>query len=69
MKRKICAAVMMLLLFTTLLPSGAFAEETQEDVTPEAKAAILYEMTTGTVLYEKNADPQLPPATMTKVMT
>ncbi|MGN0714831.1 MAG: D-alanyl-D-alanine carboxypeptidase family protein [Anaerovoracaceae bacterium] len=70
MKRKICAAVAtLLLLFTTLLPSGAFAEETQEDVTPEAKAAILYEMTTGTVLYEKNADTQLPPASMTKVMT
>ncbi|MDY3239731.1 MAG: D-alanyl-D-alanine carboxypeptidase [Anaerovoracaceae bacterium] len=71
MKRKTRAAGMMLLvmLLAILIPSGAWAEEVQEDITPNAKAAILYETTTGTVLYEKNADMQLSPASMTKVMT
>ena len=40
-----------------------------EDQAPHSKAAILYEATTDTVFYEKNADMELPPASMTKVMT
>lgn len=47
--------------------TSAFAET--EDIVPDTKAAILYEETTDTVIYEKNADMQLPPASMTKVMT
>lgn len=39
------------------------------DFAPNCKAAILYEATTGTVLFAKNEDMQLPPASMTKVMT
>ncbi len=39
------------------------------DLAPNCKAAILYEATTGTVLFAKNEDMQLPPASMTKVMT
>lgn len=42
---------------------------TSGDYISHAKAGILYEATTGTVIYEKNADMQLPPASMTKVMT
>ncbi len=34
-----------------------------------AKAAWLYDITTGTVLFEKNADEPLPPASMSKLMT
>lgn len=34
-----------------------------------AKAAVLMDMTTGTVLYEQNAHERLPPASVTKVMT
>ena len=34
-----------------------------------AKSAVLMEATTGTVLYSKNADEPLPPASVTKVMT
>lgn len=39
--------------------------------TPEiqAKQAILYDMTTGVVLYEKNPDELVPPSSMTKIMT
>ena len=35
----------------------------------DCKSAILIEANTGTVLYEKNADEPLPPASVTKVMT
>lgn len=34
-----------------------------------ARAAYLYDITTGTVLFEKNADEPLPPASMSKLMT
>lgn len=34
-----------------------------------ARSAILIEQSTGRVLFEKNADEQLPPASITKVMT
>ncbi|MBD2866879.1 D-alanyl-D-alanine carboxypeptidase [Paenibacillus sp. IB182363] len=39
------------------------------NLTLEAKAAILIEPTTGQVLYEMNADQQMPPASMSKMMT
>ena len=43
-----------------------FAEFTAES---DATSLILIEANTGTVLYEKNADAPLPPASVTKVMT
>jgi D-alanyl-D-alanine carboxypeptidase (penicillin-binding protein 5/6) len=43
------------------LPAGAF------DTT--ARAAWVYDVTTGTVLLDKNADEPLPPASMSKLMT
>ena len=39
------------------------------DASLPAKSAILLDQLQGTVLYEKNADEQLPPASITKVMT
>ena len=39
------------------------------DLTETAKSAILIEASTGEVLYEKNADEALAPASMTKMMT
>lgn len=44
----------------------AFAEFTAES---DARSLILIEAETGTVLYEKNADAPLPPASVTKIMT
>ena len=38
-------------------------------VESDAKSLILIEANTGTVLYEKDADMPLPPASVTKVMT
>jgi D-alanyl-D-alanine carboxypeptidase (penicillin-binding protein 5/6) len=49
------------LLIATTLPVAAF--ETR------ATAAYVYDLTTGTVLLNKNADAPLPPASMSKLMT
>ncbi len=40
-----------------------------EDLTPNAESAILLEVSTGKVIYEKNANQKLAPASMTKVMS
>ncbi|MEN1969102.1 D-alanyl-D-alanine carboxypeptidase family protein [Lentibacillus sp. N15] len=55
---------------------SVFAEEksTDEskdtvDLAPDAKSAILIERDTGKVLFDKNAQEELPPASMTKIMT
>lgn len=40
-----------------------------DGVALEAKAAVVYDLTTGEVLYEKNADTQLPLASLTKLLT
>lgn len=50
----------------------AAADETAEDVTVElddARMAFLYEETTDTIMFEKEADAHNAPASMTKVMT
>ncbi len=41
----------------------------ETDLTPSSKSAILIEPVTKKVLYEKNADEKLPPASMTKIMS
>ena len=46
-----------------------FPEDWPEAPEINAGAAILYEATTGTVLYAKNADVELYPASITKIMT
>jgi D-alanyl-D-alanine carboxypeptidase (penicillin-binding protein 5/6) len=56
------------LLATIFVPSG-FARESGADLADNVKSAILIERDTGSVLYEKNSGEQLPPASMTKVMT
>ncbi len=55
------APVVSLLLLLAALPASAF--ETR------ASAAIIYDVTTDSVLYEKQADVPLPPASMSKLMT
>jgi len=41
----------------------------ETDITPNSKSAILIEQSTGSILYEKNPDEKLAPASMTKVMS
>jgi D-alanyl-D-alanine carboxypeptidase (penicillin-binding protein 5/6) len=54
--------------FSYLVTQGHAAEK-GTDLTPDAKSAILLDMDTGTILFEKNSDQKLPPASITKVMS
>jgi D-alanyl-D-alanine carboxypeptidase (penicillin-binding protein 5/6) len=57
------SVIKLLLLLVILLPSVAKAFETK------AKQAILVDLTTHTVLLDKNADERMPPSSMSKLMT
>ena len=60
--------LILLILFMTPFPLSVSAEDTLPfDV--NAQSAVLMEATTGTVLYSKNGNTALPPASVTKVMT
>ncbi len=56
-------------LFQINILSVQAEEYWPEGPTVEGEAAIVMEASTGTVLYEKNADEQLYPASITKIMT
>ena len=56
----------ILSLTLLLIPTFVYAEEV--DLAPNAKAAIIVEASTGTILYQKNVHEKLPPASMTKMM-
>lgn len=57
----------IILIFSLLLFIGQI--NAQEDLAPNSKSAILIEQTTGKVLFEKNVNEKLAPASMTKVMS
>jgi len=64
-KRFIIMATAIICAISILaVPTVSFAE-----MEIDAKSAILIEASTGKVLFEKNADEKLPPASVTKVMT
>ena len=56
----------------TVIPEPVYAVEDNGDLSPaavNAEAAICLDADTGEVLYEKQADKQMYPASITKVMT
>ncbi len=66
MKRFCC----IFLFFALLIPQFSLSAQCAEYTgNIEAKSVILMEASAGTVLFEKNADEALPPASVTKVMT
>ncbi|NHM29047.1 D-alanyl-D-alanine carboxypeptidase family protein [Neobacillus terrae] len=68
MKRIVSIIVMFLLISSLGMP--AFAKENSDDsLVKNVKSAILIERDTGKILYEKNSNQKLPPASMTKIMT
>lgn len=56
-------------MLSVFAPTSFAAEESGPKLAEKAKSAILIERDTGTVLYNKNSDEKLPPASMTKIMT
>lgn len=59
--------ILILLLLLIFIPLVK-AEET-EDLAPNAKSAIMIEASTGEILFQKNKDEKLAPASMTKMMS
>jgi serine-type D-Ala-D-Ala carboxypeptidase (penicillin-binding protein 5/6) len=69
MKRFLSITILSILLFSILSPAAFAEEKAQSDLVNDVKSAILIERDTGTIMYEKNSQEKLPPASMTKVMT
>lgn len=69
MKRFLLLCFTLLVAAGVTVPSAYAAEKKGIDLAENAKSAILIERDTGAVLYEKNSDQKLPPASMTKIMT
>ena len=66
MKRIVCLALVLSLM---ILPRAYAQPLSGDDIGIDAPSAILMEKQTGTVLYEKDADKRLSPASVTKIMT
>lgn len=59
----------VLLIPAVGIPAVAKEGESAAHLNLNAKSAVLMEYETGKILYEQNADEQLPPASVTKIMT
>mgnify|MGYP001951603419 CR=1 FL=1 len=69
MKRILSLCLTILLTTGLTIPYAQAVEKKEVELAENAKSAILIERDTGTVLYDKNADEKLSPASMTKIMT
>lgn len=70
MKKRLFAIWFILLIGIQAVSPAVFAEgKSNLQLAKDAKSAILIERDTGTVLFEKNSREELPPASMTKIMT
>ena len=66
--KKLASIVVAILL--VLMPMNmAFANDKGTPINISSKSAILMDVSSGQILYEKNAHDKLPPASVTKVMT
>ena len=68
MKKKIICSILTLIMMLCIVCPAAYAE-TEDALAIQSKSVLLMELESGTVLYEKNADEMLRPASVTKVMT
>ncbi|MEH7107413.1 MULTISPECIES: D-alanyl-D-alanine carboxypeptidase family protein [Bacillaceae] len=69
--KRLVYLIITLLMFSSVGAPSAFAAEEKKgtDIVAGVRSAILIERDTGKVLYEKNSNEKLPPASMTKIMT
>ncbi|RDZ15281.1 D-alanyl-D-alanine carboxypeptidase [Priestia megaterium] len=69
MKRTIVKLLVVIFLFPLMTQPVLAAEKKNSELADSARSAILIERDTGKILYEKNSNQELPPASMTKIMT
>ncbi|GAA4709517.1 D-alanyl-D-alanine carboxypeptidase family protein [Brevibacillus fulvus] len=69
MQKLLRISICSLLSIACFSSTTVHAAEEKLNIAPHASSAILMEADTGTILYEKNANEKLPPASITKVMT
>lgn len=72
--RKFALLVSWTMVLTLAVPTVVWGKEpapakTITDMAPSARSAILMDADSGTVIYEKNSNVALPPASITKIMT
>ena len=70
-RRRVSKILIISVLFTSMFTGNAAAAPTptEGNLQIQAKSAVLLDASTGTFLYEQNAHEQLPPASVTKIMT
>lgn len=68
--KRLCALLIGVILLTNIrIPMKVYAEPENSPLEITSTAAVLIEGSTGQVIYEKNKDEKLKPASVTKVMT
>ncbi|MFC7060519.1 D-alanyl-D-alanine carboxypeptidase family protein [Halobacillus seohaensis] len=68
--RRFVSMLLAISVITMLFhPAHTQAEDKKDSIAPTAPSAILMEKNSGMTLYDKEADKELPPASMTKIMT
>ncbi|WP_096153637.1 MULTISPECIES: D-alanyl-D-alanine carboxypeptidase family protein [Bacillus] len=67
--KKFVIAIVSFVFALSAYTNVTFAQEQTVELASNARSAILIERDTGQVLYEKNGNEKLPPASMTKIMT
>ncbi|MBM7701654.1 D-alanyl-D-alanine carboxypeptidase family protein [Metabacillus iocasae] len=69
MRRFLMIMVLTTFLFPLISQPVLANEKSTSELADKAKSAVLVERDTGEILYDKNSNEQLPPASMTKIMT
>jgi serine-type D-Ala-D-Ala carboxypeptidase (penicillin-binding protein 5/6) len=69
LKTNLYKIVLIITLCLFLFPNMISANSENKDIQINSEAAILIDAQSGEVLYEKNSDEQLPPASITKIAT
>ncbi len=67
--KRLFSLIIVSIFFVSMFANIASANEDSVQLADDASSAILIERDTGKILYEKNSNEQLPPASMTKIMT
>ncbi|KKK33291.1 D-alanyl-D-alanine carboxypeptidase [Mesobacillus campisalis] len=67
--KRLFSLIIVSIFFVSMFAGIASANEDSVQLAEDASSAILIERDTGKILYEKNSNEQLPPASMTKIMT